>query len=71
MTGFADDLYRGTAEAYERYRRPYPARLIAALVDHAELDETSNVLDLACGTGQVARALSPHVGSVVSGVVSA
>jgi SAM-dependent methyltransferase len=60
---FRTDLYRGTALAYDRFRRPYPAQLIADLIartgaDGTGADGTGRLLDLACGTGQVAFALA-------------
>jgi ubiquinone/menaquinone biosynthesis C-methylase UbiE len=51
---FAADLYRGTAAAYERYRLPYPAAMIADLVRSARVSGRGRLLDLACGTGQLA-----------------
>ncbi len=54
---FAADLYRGTAGYYDRYRLPYPQGMIEDLVERAELSEPGTLLDLACGTGQLAFAL--------------
>ncbi len=54
---FRTDLYRGTARAYDDFRLPYPAGLIADLADRTGADGTGRLLDLACGTGQVAFAL--------------
>jgi SAM-dependent methyltransferase len=54
---FRTDLYRGTAEHYERYRVPYPAELIDDLAQAVHADGTGRLLDLACGTGQIAFAL--------------
>ncbi len=54
---FARDLYRGTAAAYERYRRPYPGAMTAGLVRDARVSGRGRLLDLACGTGQLAFAL--------------
>jgi len=54
---FAADLYRGTAAAYERYRLPYPAAMIADLARSAQVCGRGRLLDLACGTGQLAFAL--------------
>ena len=51
---FAADLYRGTAVAYDRYRLPYPAAMIADLVRRAGVSGHGRLLDLACGTGQLA-----------------
>jgi SAM-dependent methyltransferase len=51
---FAADLYRGTAGYYDRYRLPYPEAMIGDLVRRAEVSERGLLLDLACGTGQLA-----------------
>jgi ubiquinone/menaquinone biosynthesis C-methylase UbiE len=61
---FARDLFRGTAEYYDRYRPPYPDDLIQDLVRRAALPEGGCLLDLACGTGQLAFALRPWFGEV-------
>ncbi|MBO0830936.1 MAG: class I SAM-dependent methyltransferase, partial [Actinobacteria bacterium] len=55
---FRPDLYRGTARAYDQFRRPYPAELLADLTARARAHGTGRLLDLGCGTGQVAFALS-------------
>jgi ubiquinone/menaquinone biosynthesis C-methylase UbiE len=51
---FATDLYRGSAEFYDRYRLPYPEAMITDLVRRAAVSERGRLLDLACGTGQLA-----------------
>ena len=51
---FAVDLYHGTAEYYDRYRLPYPAAMIEDLIARAEVSGQGRLLDLACGTGQLA-----------------
>jgi SAM-dependent methyltransferase len=51
---FAADLYRGAADAYDRYRQPYPAAMTADLVRRAGVSGGGRLLDLACGTGQLA-----------------
>ncbi len=55
---FRPDLYQGTARAYDEFRLPYPADLMAHLAERTDADGTGRLLDLACGTGQVAFALS-------------
>jgi SAM-dependent methyltransferase len=55
---FRPDLYRGAARAYDQFRLPYPADLMADLADRTGADGTGRLLDLACGTGQVAFALA-------------
>ena len=51
---FAADLYRGAAAAYDRYRLPYPDAMITDLVRRAQVSGHRRLLDLACGTGQLA-----------------
>lgn len=51
---FAADLYQGAAEAYDRYRLPYPAAMTEDLVRRAGVSGHGRLLDLACGTGQLA-----------------
>jgi SAM-dependent methyltransferase len=62
---FRTDLYKGTAEYYDRFRPPYPAALIDDLRARVPVDDSSRVLDLACGTGQIAFALASHVDEVL------
>ena len=54
---FRRDLYRGAASDYERFRVPYPPDLTRELARRAGADGTGRLLDLACGTGQLAFAL--------------
>jgi len=51
---FAADLYRGTAGYYDQYRLPYPEAMLADLVARAGVSGRGRLLDLACGTGQLA-----------------
>ena len=59
-------IFHGTAWYYARYRPGYPPGLIARLAEAAGLGPESRVLDLGCGTGQVAGPLAAHVGEVVA-----
>lgn len=63
---FRRDLYAATAADYDRHRPRYPPALIDRLAGLVPLDRTSRVLDLACGTGQIAFALAPVAGSVLA-----
>lgn len=63
---YRKDLFKGTAEYYDRFRVPYPAALLDDLRARVPLDGESRVLDLACGTGQIAFALASQVGEVVA-----
>ena len=51
---FIVDLYQGTAEYYDRYRLPYPAAMIEDLIARTGVSGQGRLLDLACGTGQLA-----------------
>lgn len=62
---FAKDLYRGSAEYYDRYRLGYPDELIGDLVRRAAGSAgDGRLLDLGCGTGQLAFALRQWFGEV-------
>lgn len=63
---FGRDLYRGTANFYDEFRRPYPTEVIDALRTRVPLGPESRVLDLACGTGQLAFGLASAVHDVVA-----
>jgi SAM-dependent methyltransferase len=58
------DLYSGKATYYARYRVPYPTRLIEHLRDRVRPTGHARLLDLACGTGEVALPLSPWFSEV-------
>ena len=51
---FAADLYQGTAGHYDRYRLPYPEVMTGDLIQRAGVSGDGRLLDLACGTGQLA-----------------
>jgi SAM-dependent methyltransferase len=56
---FATDLYQGTAEYYDRYRLPYPEAMTEDLLTRTGVSGhvvsgQGRLLDLACGTGQLA-----------------
>ncbi len=54
------------AALYERGRPGYAPELAPFIVQALGLDRGSRLLDLAAGTGQLARAFAPLVGSVVA-----
>ncbi len=56
-SAFRTDLYRGTGQDYDRFRLPYPRRLIDDLAARTRADGSGSLLDLACGTGQLAFAM--------------
>lgn len=55
---FRPDLYKGTAAYYDRYRPPYPEALFADLRSRVPVSGDGRLLDLACGTGQIAFPMS-------------
>lgn len=61
-----DELFRSTAPYYARYRAGYPPELFAHLAERFALDGTQTVLDLGCGTGQLAIPLAPYVARVIA-----
>ncbi|MGW2525386.1 class I SAM-dependent methyltransferase [Streptomyces sp. NPDC001617] len=63
---FDPDLYRGTAGYYDRFRLPYPDEMIADLARRAAPSGRGRLLDLACGTGQLAFPLRGWFADVCS-----
>jgi SAM-dependent methyltransferase len=61
---FATDLFHGSAESYDRYRLGYPEVMLADLVRRAGVSGDGRLLDLACGTGQLAFPLRRWFGEV-------
>ena len=61
---FRDDLFRGTASYYDRFRLPYPEVLIEDLCHRASVSGTGRLLDLACGPGTVTFALCDRFAEV-------
>lgn len=60
------DAFKGTAVYYARYRPPYPAQFFEFLGRAFDLDGTGRLLDLGCGTGQVAVPLASSFREVVA-----
>jgi SAM-dependent methyltransferase len=54
---YPPDLFRGAATYYALHRPAYPQRLLDDLGTRANVSGTGKLLDLACGTGEVALAL--------------
>ena len=63
---FRRDLYKGTAADYEQFRPRYPASLLNDLIARTELEPGGRLLDVACGTGQIAFDLADHFSEVVA-----
>ncbi len=61
MTEFSGEV----AEYYAKYRRGYPVEILDALQTAFQLNRADVVLDLGCGTGQLAVPLAARVRSVI------
>lgn len=64
MTYDPHGLFTGAAPFYARHRPGYPAALFTTVSERFDLDGTQQVLDLGCGTGQIALRLAPLVAHV-------
>jgi ubiquinone/menaquinone biosynthesis C-methylase UbiE len=65
MSEPAPDLFASTARYYARYRPGYPETFFRHVVARFGLDGTGCVLDLGCGTGQLAIPLAWHAREVI------
>jgi ubiquinone/menaquinone biosynthesis C-methylase UbiE len=61
-----ENVFKGTALYYARYRPAYPDEVINLLIEKFKLTKETLVLDLGCGTGQISLQLAPHVSQVVA-----
>lgn len=66
MTESYKDLFRGAAWYYARYRSGYPEAFFKLVRDKFELSKVDRVLDLGCGTGQIAIPVCRFVREVVA-----
>lgn len=60
------ELFKGTAQYYAQYRAGYPKEFFDHISDLFNLNAQSRVLDLGCGTGQIAIPLAKVVKEVVA-----
>lgn len=52
------DLFRGVAPYYDAFRPPYPPEMLEELLGRVPISGAGRLLDLACGTGQIALPLA-------------
>jgi len=62
---FDPELYGGTHEYYAKYRPTIPEEVINVIVEHFDIKPSDRVLDIGCGTGQVALAMEGKCGEMV------
>ncbi len=65
MNEHMPDLFASAAPYYARYRPPYPDVFFQHVVERFGLDGTGRLLDIGCGTGQIAIPLAPYFAEVV------
>lgn len=65
MPGGDASTFASTETYYAEYRPGYGEAAIRYLVDRFDVDESSRVLDLGCGAGQLTIPLAGHAGTVV------
>ena len=58
-------LFGGSARYYREGRLPYPAELATAFQEELGLDGSGRLLDVGCGTGQIALLLAPLYDEVI------
>lgn len=64
MRDYGDNVFKGTAQYYANYRPHYPDQLFKDAVDNFGLVGKGNLLDLGCGTGELAIPLAPYFETV-------
>ena len=58
--------FASTAELYEQYRPPYPARFFRAVAEKLALSGQQALIDLGTGPGPLALGFAPYAGRVVA-----
>jgi ubiquinone/menaquinone biosynthesis C-methylase UbiE len=62
----SENIFSGTSPYYARYRPDYPEKLFGLLSEKFALCQKSRVLDLGCGTGQIALRIASLVAAVIA-----
>ena len=71
MTASSEDYFRSSAGYYTDYRKPYSVELFDLMHDSFQQGGDSALLDVGCGTGQIALPLSSGFDRVVGVDLSA
>lgn len=59
------ELFGGTHKYYAKYRPDIPEEVINIIVRHFDIEPNDRILDIGCGTGQVALAMEGRCGEMV------
>lgn len=65
MTIYGEDLFKGAATYYSKYRPMYPPMLIMYLVERFSLNGEQQVMDLGCGPGNLTIRLADWCNKIV------
>ena len=57
-------IFSGTAQYYQKFRVPYPEKLLRTLIELVRPSGAGLLVDLGCGTGQLSLPLSAFFGEV-------
>lgn len=60
------DKFKGTANYYAQFRPGYPEDFFKYIKTRHSLNTSKRILDVGCGTGQIAIPLSPYVKEVIA-----
>jgi tRNA/tmRNA/rRNA uracil-C5-methylase (TrmA/RlmC/RlmD family) len=65
-----NDIFKSTGWYYARYRPGHPEALFGCIRRAFHLDSSRRLLDLGCGTGQLALPLAKYFEEVIGKILS-
>ena len=71
MSAEREDIFHSSAGYYNGFRKPYPQRMFDLVRDKFQPDGQVDLLDVGCGTGQIALPLSKWFRRVIGVDLSA